>query len=622
MHLTEIGVKNFRVFKDYQHFELAPITVLTGPNSSGKSSLIKLLQLLKDSFQPQFKIPKTRKGVNSLEGFFSLPLILNLENSSGHNLGSFNKFLNENSNSEVLEISLPCIFPDFKKDYTGNLFLSYKRLNDEADVILDEIVFKREKKDFLNLKYEDGNFNIEHVNLHNILDMYFNDELKIREIWKNKSSEKNLSGNNFQNLFQVQETERKLFTKGHKSIDFSFTSSTAAFGTIEIKSLELSNPFSKSDPYFKIPDSINPKEISDEEIELLDKVNELFRDFLKESRSFKNHIRMIGAGSNIKELRRLILDDFTNKLNKTLGNARDNFMIDGASFLLGIKGKKAGSINHENKHSYQATEKCNFLFDIIDRIVFYNFSELNGSIISGLKNIMVKEIKFDKPIYPDENSILYKSLKKMKRLLDGDQTLPNPHLGYFDAILKYFEINEKITIDFTEDYGIVVNLIDENDNKRNINTYGYGYRKLISLAIEIVNIAEENCNFDDDNGDYSYKPSLILVEEPEANLHPNFQSKLADAFLYAAQHFNMQFNIETHSEYLLRKFQYMTATVDELAENDILIHYFPADHTKEKIKKISIKKSGALSQEFGSGFYDEAINLKFELMRIKHNQKN
>ena len=47
MEITKFGLQNFRVFKEYFEFELAPIMVLTGPNSSGKSSLSKALMLLK-----------------------------------------------------------------------------------------------------------------------------------------------------------------------------------------------------------------------------------------------------------------------------------------------------------------------------------------------------------------------------------------------------------------------------------------------------------------------------------------------------------------------------------------------------------------------------------------------
>lgn len=46
--IKKIGVKNFRVFKDYTEFELRPLTILTGPNNSGKSSFTKLLLLLKN----------------------------------------------------------------------------------------------------------------------------------------------------------------------------------------------------------------------------------------------------------------------------------------------------------------------------------------------------------------------------------------------------------------------------------------------------------------------------------------------------------------------------------------------------------------------------------------------
>ena len=52
---------------------------------------------------------------------------------------------------------------------------------------------------------------------------------------------------------------------------------------------------------------------------------------------------------------------------------------------------------------------------------------------------------------------------------------------------------------------------------------------------------------------------IFLIEEPEANLHPKFQSLLADMFIDATKTFNIQFIIETHSEYFIRKMQYLTA---------------------------------------------------------------
>ena len=46
--INGIGFENFRVFQNRSDFELAPITVLTGGNSSGKSTIIKGLKLMQE----------------------------------------------------------------------------------------------------------------------------------------------------------------------------------------------------------------------------------------------------------------------------------------------------------------------------------------------------------------------------------------------------------------------------------------------------------------------------------------------------------------------------------------------------------------------------------------------
>ena len=53
----------------------------------------------------------------------------------------------------------------------------------------------------------------------------------------------------------------------------------------------------------------------------------------------------------------------------------------------------------------------------------------------------------------------------------------------------------------------------------------------------------------------------MLLEEPEANLHPAFQSKLADLFSEVAVDYEQQLIVETHSEYMVRKFQYLVVLI-------------------------------------------------------------
>ena len=47
--LRKLSFKNYKSFKTKQTIDLNNITVLVGPNSAGKSSIIKLLALIKQS---------------------------------------------------------------------------------------------------------------------------------------------------------------------------------------------------------------------------------------------------------------------------------------------------------------------------------------------------------------------------------------------------------------------------------------------------------------------------------------------------------------------------------------------------------------------------------------------
>ncbi len=128
------------------------------------------------------------------------------------------------------------------------------------------------------------------------------------------------------------------------------------------------------------------------------------------------------------------------------------------------------------------------------------------------------------------------------------------------------------------------------------------------------------------DNNFFYKPwtqfnNILLIEEPEANLHPKFQSLLADMFVDANKQFEIQFILETHSEYLIRKLQYLTAKKD-IKPDDTVIYYLHDPNNipegEKQVKKINIKEDGNLTDDFGEGFYDEAINLKLELLKLKN----
>jgi AAA15 family ATPase/GTPase len=102
---------------------------------------------------------------------------------------------------------------------------------------------------------------------------------------------------------------------------------------------------------------------------------------------------------------------------------------------------------------------------------------------------------------------------------------------------------------------------------------------------------------------------VIILEEPETNLHPNYQSLLAELIAECRNHFGLNFIIETHSEYFIRKLQYLVAK-KELKPEQIKIYYFNKPNLKlpkgeKQIRTLDIREDGMMDGDFGPGFFDE-----------------
>ena len=181
--------------------------------------------------------------------------------------------------------------------------------------------------------------------------------------------------------------------------------------------------------------------------------------------------------------------------------------------------------------------------------------------------------------------------------------LPNNHLGNYELFLHTYD-------------GKLINIAD----------LGYGVSNLITLllSIDIAAADYQDTQFSVMrlkgekefrkvlSKEHKFSEKLVLIEEPELNLHPNFQAKLADLFSKAYKKMGIHFIIETHSEYFIRKLQYLTAK-KEISPADTTVYYFnnpakvPAG--EKQIRKIDILENGRLSSNFGTGFLDEAAIL-------------
>ncbi len=168
---------------------------------------------------------------------------------------------------------------------------------------------------------------------------------------------------------------------------------------------------------------------------------------------------------------------------------------------------------------------------------------------------------------------------------------------YLNYWIERLGIGKKIDL-IPDIGGTKVNI--SNGTDRPMADYGFGITQLLPLLLKIV----LNPN------------KILLVEEGENSLHPNFQSQLADLLIDAHKNFGIHFIVETHSEYLIRKLRVLTK-IGTIDKEDSIIYYFQTENEGEDVvKKIQINHNGAMTDEFGSGFINEADNLTAELYEL------
>lgn len=221
-------------------------------------------------------------------------------------------------------------------------------------------------------------------------------------------------------------------------------------------------------------------------------------------------------------------------------------------------------------------------------------------------------------------------------LADFEERLNHAGREFLKKYAEKFGFANEIVFETSEDSAITRIFFLKDGIKENIVDTGYGYSQLLPVILKISLVISDNYpdrryglekdgTYSNSKGDY--KPSLVFIEEPESNLHPALQSKLADMFFEAYQKFNIQFVVETHSEYLIRRLQVMTADpACEMTPEDTQIHYFyhPDDIPEGELQvyPINIQEDGALSKNFGKGFFDESSNLNVALYNFTRNNYN
>jgi predicted ATPase len=108
--------------------------------------------------------------------------------------------------------------------------------------------------------------------------------------------------------------------------------------------------------------------------------------------------------------------------------------------------------------------------------------------------------------------------------------------------------------------------------------------------------------------------SLILLEQPELHLHPGLQQKLGD-FLLACARSGRQLIVETHSEYLVSRLRRLIAE-DPSREllDTIALHFVEQTDDESRFRRVSLNEFGGI-EDWPIGFFDQAASESREILK-------
>jgi len=229
-------------------------------------------------------------------------------------------------------------------------------------------------------------------------------------------------------------------------------------------------------------------------------------------------------------------------------------------------------------------------------------SELGAVILKPLNILMshltavrhlgnIKEVKSSYDYPNDYVGYFGESYKEVAKHLKNTRFLRQAVRDIFD-----FEIKE-----IDKDTGNI--LLSLADKALKLALFGSSISSTMPLLTQLAKIRE--------NADYV----LTMVEEPEINLHPQSQARIA-TYLFAKRKSKKHFVVvETHSDHIVNKLRHLVLQ-KLLPAKDVVLYY--SARASEPFHKITLdSKGGFISKEyqnqFPKGFFDATLSEVMEL---------
>lgn len=699
---TTLGIKNFRIFDENgASIAIKPITILTGCNSSGKSSAVKALLCIQDYLRTD-RIHVDRKPLSLLGNFesvinkkclaagndtvsfsytadsffFGKELTIELEfgvepadmkkegflkraqvkNKDGKILWVTNKFRRIMWEPSILNVKLPDDLSQWKKDFfafrlTYELLRIANSIHTSVDILGDMPKEKgmaemdKVKKDFQELKHKLGEERVLRVaewysltlneNKRRYGDFYCQDaslveaamDADILTYLPILSDLDAVAPNDFDsffsNLFCIKEPKHEGDRMRNKMVERvcqAYHNSGTSLFSVFYRNLE--NEFLDNAGFLSLDEMHYPTQLKDvetvEDLTNSDETDAIVPENMTAAALFHDVFYLLTSVDNEKN---------TPYISYSPQPGYSDWIIRDHRLLMDFVEWRKYGIN-----DIVSNNICDSLRYVgSTRIDIKRFYDINPDDDFG---------KTLSEYFESIRTNKWEATQRINKQMGSDFLSFKPG-SFINKWIKGFGIGDRIAIEPVENgigYMIKIYAEESDTDGRLLADYGYGISQLVSILLEIETaimrakieldsakvvdytkgVLSLSALFGTSPDTQHFAPSTIAIEEPEIHLHPRYQSLLAEMFVDAYHNYGVQFIVETHSEYLVRKIQTMIGG-KMLSTQSISILYVEdtPKNVAQRIRQIPVAEDGRLREPFGSGFFDEADSLAMNLLTIK-----
>ncbi len=579
--IKKIRIKNYKAFRDYNEIEIKPITILVGPNSAGKSSLLKLISKLKSRYETIL-----------LEE-------LNYNNTT---------FL---SNKNPIEIKIEYGFEN--KSFISNFYFMENKLNVETTK-------REEKNNSRNIKKCSKDFSLNYINgSYPVIN------------WDGliKLAKQNLEHNYRDEIKEINNL-LKAFKNGHFLEVWDIIRPIQDIIYEDFIKEDQSNISFNGNPFYIELEDKSEFEVADDilkhckyEIPEYEQLDFIYKNDKILSKRF-NEIEKSIIYDNSTKTRNILLD--------MLRNIKPQLKYDEI-----LSSKIIVSLCVVIFSARLRYELLKIKKEYLNNIKKIGFGKLTKYSLPKIINI--NPLRGIPRNYYDKRELV-ENFQIPIEYLDMHNNL-NDLQNAVNKLLKRMEINYKLIIKEIRHKNLneriyAVKLKDIITNyEYNLNELGFGISQILPIISNIY-INNRRTYYERRSFDFEFKSNsnIYLVEQPEIHLHPKQQTLLAKLFyellfdekLYDQMSDNyLDINeydgdkviIETHSEHLIRGLQLLVAQ-GKIKPEHLGIYYINKNNEGESsIKLMEVNDNGLFKEAWPEGFFDQHYKLAKELLFAK-----